>query len=230
MNILMPMAGLGTRMNCNTPKHLIPVAGHPMFLQALHTFLPAGDYQYIFVVREEHLAMTQPWAEHLNATWVTVPDVTSGPAATAWAAREMIPEHQPLWMLNCDQMFQWDAKLRFQDMAKYSAGVFTFTSTDPKCSYVKMQDGCAVEFAEKQVISTSALTGVHYWQQGRYFLDSCEQMLQDDVRVNGEHYISMSYNYLVQKMCVGEVLTQPEETILLGTAQELMNYETGTFK
>jgi len=228
MNIVMPMAGLGTRMNSNTPKHLIPVAGQPMFLQALQTFLPAGDHQYIFVVREEHLEMTQPWAEHLNVKWVTVPGVTSGPAATVWAARHQIDADEPMVTLNCDQMFHWDGTTRLKQAAKYSAAVFTFSSTNPKCSYVHQEQGCAVKFAEKQVISSQALTGVHYWSRGEHFLTSCEQMMQDDVRVNNEYYISMTYNYLVPSMCVGVVETRPDETILIGTEQELHDYERST--
>ncbi len=215
-------------MNSETPKHLIPVHGHPMFLQALHTFLPAADCQYIFVVREQHLAITQPWAEHLNAKWVTVPGVTSGPAATVWAARHQIDADEPMVTLNCDQMFRWDGKKRLAEAARYSAAVFTFPSTNPKCSYVQQQQGCAVKFAEKQVISSHALTGVHYWSRGEQFLTSCEQMMQDDVRVNNEHYISMTYNYLVPSMCVGVVETHPDETILIGTEQELRDYERST--
>lgn len=228
MNIVMPMAGLGSRMNCHTPKHLIPVHGHPMFLQALHTFLPAADGQYIFVVREEHLDVTQHWAGHLNAQWVTVPEVTSGPAATVWAARHHIDADAPMVTLNCDQMFHWDGRTRLAEAAEYSAAVFTFPSTNPKCSYVQQQHGCAVQFAEKQVISSHALTGVHYWSRGEHFLTSCEQMMQHDVRVNNEHYISMTYNYLVPSMCVGVVETHPDETILMGTEQQLRDYERST--
>lgn len=233
MNIIMPMAGLGTRMNSTMPKHLIPVNGKPMFLQALYSFFPDawdditfGHITLTFVVRNEHIRETREYIDHENINWVGLKNVTTGPAATVWEARKHIQPDEPLLTLNCDQMFIWNSRKRLAEISKYPAGVFTFPSSDPKCSFVKMDDGCAMEFAEKKVISNHALTGVHYWSQGQYFLDSCEQMLQDDVRVNNEHYISMSYNYLIPKMCVGIVETAPEETILIGTEQELRNYES----
>lgn len=235
MNIVMPMAGMGTRMNSITPKHLIPVNGTPMFLQALYSFHPniwdevvMGNINLTFVVRAEHIRDTREHIDHPNINWAVLKNITSGPAATVWEARKYIVPDEPMVTLNCDQMFRWDGRKRLGEAAKYSAAVFTFPSTDPKCSYVKQEQGCAVQFAEKQVISSHALTGVHYWSAGQHFLTSCEQMMKDDVRVNGEHYISMTYNYLVPSMCVGVVETSPDETILIGTEQELRDYESST--
>ncbi len=85
-----------------------------------------------------------------------------------------------------------------------------------------------MQFAEKQVISHLALSGVHYWNHGKDFISSCKKMLADDVRVNNEHYISMTYNYLLDDVCVGVVETPAEEITLLGTEQELLAYESRT--
>lgn len=227
MNIVMPMAGLGTRMNSQVPKHLITIQGVPLFLKALNTFWPTiwqHAVNIIFVVQEQHLAASQQHIQDQNVQWVTVNGVTSGPAATVMAARHLIDNKHPLFTLNCDQVFHWDAPRRLHQMTQHAAGVFVFPSQDAKCSYVRMEGDCAVEFAEKQVISPWALTGVHYWREGRWFVKSCEQMMQQDVRVRGEHYISMTYNHLVQDVCVGVVHVDEQETQLVGTEQELLQY------
>lgn len=227
MNIVMPMAGLGRRMNSTTPKHLITIQNQPLFLLALTSFCPHIwnlEVNIIFVVQEQHLAATQQHIQHRNVQWVTVNGVTTGPAATVLAARHLIDTEHPLFTLNCDQVFHWDATQRLHQMQQHPAGVFVFPSQDPKCSYVQIQDGCAVKFAEKQVISPWALNGVHYWGEGRWFVRSCDMMMQQDVRVNNEHYISMTYNHLVDDVCVNAVVLTPEETELVGTEQELQQY------
>jgi len=226
MNIIMPMAGLGSRMNRNIPKHLIPVNGHPMFLEALQTFHPDWmHHQIVLVMREEHLEMTRPFLTD-NMKVVVTQHITTGPAATALLAEPYITD-DVLFTLNCDQVFIWDGASRVADMMHLQAGVFVFPSMDVKCSFVKVDDtGCAVEFAEKQVISNLALAGVHYWKNGMDFINSCKQMLADDVRVNNEHYISITYNYLIDKMCVGINKVSTSEIVLLGTEQELNEYES----
>ena len=228
MNIIMPMAGLGSRMNRNIPKHLIPVNGHPMFLEALQTFHPDWmHHKIVLVMREEHLEMTRPFLTD-NMKVVVTQHITTGPAATALLAEPYITD-DALFTLNCDQVFTWNAKSRIDEMMQHQAGVFVFPSMDAKCSFVRLNDvGCAVEFAEKQVISNLALTGVHYWKHGTDFISSCRKMMADDVRVNNEHYISMTYNYLLDEMCVGVVETPVEEITLLGTEQELLTYESRT--
>jgi dTDP-glucose pyrophosphorylase len=228
MNIIMPMAGLGSRMNRNIPKHLTSVNHRPMFLEALHTFHPDWQqHQVVLVMREEHLEMTRPFLTD-NMNVVTTQHITTGPAATTLLAAPYIND-DALFTLNCDQVFTWDGASRIADMMHLQAGVFVFASMDAKCSFVQVNDaGCAVQFAEKQVISHLALSGVHYWKHGKDFISSCKKMMADDVRVNNEHYISMTYNYLLDDVCVGVVETPAEEITLLGTEQELLAYESRT--
>ena len=228
MNIIMPMAGLGSRMNRDIPKHLIPVNHRPMFLEALHTFHPDWmQHQVVLVMREEHLEATRPFLTD-NMNVVVTQHVTSGPAATVLLAEHYITD-DALFTLNCDQVFMWNGASRISEMMHLQAGVFVFPSMDAKCSFVQLNDaGCAMQFAEKQVISNLALSGVHYWKHGTDFIRSCKNMMADDVRVNNEHYISMTYNYLLDEMCVGVVKTPVEEITLLGTEQELLTYESRT--
>ncbi|NJO91140.1 MAG: hypothetical protein HC831_20860 [Chloroflexia bacterium] len=60
-------------------------------------------------------------------------------------------------------------------------------------------NGYGIRLAEKEVISDQALTGVHFWSKGKYFIESAEEMIKRDIRFGGEYYISLSYNILIEQ-------------------------------
>lgn len=231
MNIVMPAAGLGTRMHSGVPKHLIPIHGIPMFHHALMTFHPdiyaLGDVHVI--VREEHVSATQELLPDARIQVHGIPSLTTGPAMTLMMLRHIIDNEDALLTLNCDQIFHWDGQHRIHAMMSWDAGVFVTPSTSPSCSYVQMDDaGCAMQFAEKKVISPWALTGVHYWKHGCDFVASCRAMVDAKELVNNEHYISMTYNYLLHRRCIHPIIIPEHETILVGTHQELQRYASQT--
>jgi NDP-sugar pyrophosphorylase family protein len=205
MNIVIPMAGLGSRFPRDKyylPKPLIDVNGKPMISRAIESL--GMDGQYHFVLRnDEFLKITQDVISRTvdKPRFVVVDKTTDGPACSVLLFREFIDNEDELIVANCDQIMEWDSRLFFHNVRLYDGAVVTYYSDTDKNSYVKIdKHGRAVQFAEKEVISNISLNGIHYWKKGQYFVDSACDMIEADHRApNGEFYIAPSYNYMVNK-------------------------------
>ena len=58
--------------------------------------------------------------------------------------------------------------------------------------------GFISQVAEKNPISNHATTGIYYWQNGYDYVKYAEQMIERDIRINGEYYVCPVYNEAIQ--------------------------------
>lgn len=203
INILIPLAGEGSRFKAthNLPKPLIPINEKPMIAKAIESLGIVGKYH--FVVRNNEFMQ-----QTIGAIYSICPDpnivsvnyTPEGAAASALVIEQYIDKDAELIIANCDQIMNWDSYDVLSNMRKYDGAVVTVQDNDPKHSYVKTEDGVAVQFTEKQVISNNALTGIHYWKHAKYFFESAKRMIADGRKTaNGEYYIAPTYNYLIRE-------------------------------
>ena len=76
--------------------------------------------------------------------------------------------------------------------------VWTFNAVHPKWSFVKTNSrGFITEVAEKRPISDIATCGIYWYRKGSDFVKYAKQMIEKDIRVNGEFYIAPVYNELI---------------------------------
>jgi len=202
MNVLIPMAGAGSRFQAagyTFPKPLIDVEGKPM-IQVVVDNLNI-DATFIYVVQKEHrekynldtlLNLITP-----NCKIVEVDGLTEGAACTTLLAKEFINNDEPLVMANSDQFVEWDSNEFMYKMIeqKVDGGILTFTATHPKWSFAKVDEyGYVTEVAEKNPISDIATVGVYYWANGSDYVKYAEQMIEKNIRTNGEFYTCPTFN------------------------------------
>ena len=48
--------------------------------------------------------------------------------------------------------------------------------------------------AEKNTISNNATVGIYFWKKGSDYVKYAEEMIQKDIRVNGEFYVCPVFN------------------------------------
>jgi len=217
MNIVIPMAGLGSRFPRDKyylPKPLIDVNGKPMITRAIESL--DMDGQYHFILRNDgFLKITQDVIEKTvkNPRFIVVDETTEGPACSVLLFKEYINNSDELITANCDQIMEWDSKLFFHNVRLYDGAVVTYYSDTDKNSYVKLdKKGHAIQFAEKEVISNISLNGIHYWKQGQHFVSSATAMIEANDRApNGEFYIAPSYNYMIDAGLVVGIFHIPIE-------------------
>jgi beta-phosphoglucomutase-like phosphatase (HAD superfamily)/dTDP-glucose pyrophosphorylase len=206
MNILIPMAGAGSRFvaaGYTFPKPLIDVNGKSMIQVVVESLNMEG--QYIFIVRKEHydkynlkymLEMIAP-----NCKIVQVDHLTEGAACTTLLAKELINNNEQLFIANADQWIDWDSSdFMYSVQGKHiDGGILTFYNTHPMWSYAKVDENNFVtEVKEKLVISTHATTGHYHWSRGSDYVKYAEQMIQKNIRVNNEFYNCPVYNEAIQ--------------------------------
>jgi len=202
LNVLIPMAGAGSRFvnaGYTFPKPLIDVKGKPMIQLVVENLNIKANY--VYVVQKEHrkqynldtlLNLITP-----GCKIVETEGLTEGAACTALLAKEYIDNDKPLFFANSDQFCEWDSNEFMYKMNETDAdgGIVSFRATHPKWSFAKIDEqGLVTEVAEKNPISDIATVGYYYYKQGSDFVKYAEQMIEKNVRVNGEFYVAPVYN------------------------------------
>lgn len=236
MNILIPMAGLGTRFakeGFDLPKPLIETQGKTLVEHSVTSLGIEG--RYIFITRkydnpEHNRLLTKRLTEiSPNSIEIQLDHITHGAAETALAAKSHINNDEPLIITNCDQITDWDSKdfLEFISHPKIDGAVVTYPSDNPKNSFAIVDDNHVIKLVEKEVVSDIALIGVHYWKHGKEFVNSAEKLLENfNSEGRPECYISETYNFLIdQGLRIKHYHLETNEFIPLGTPYDLKIYE-----
>ena len=206
LNVLIPMAGAGSRFEkagYTFPKPLIDVRNKPMIQVVVENLNIKANY--IYIVQKSHrekynldtlLNLITP-----NCKIIEVEGLTEGAACTALLAKEHINNDKPLFFANSDQFVEWDSNEFMYKMNETNAdgGIVSFKATHPKWSFAKVgEQGLVTEVAEKNPISDVATVGYYYWKQGSDFVKYAEQMIERDIRVNGEFYVCPVFNQAIE--------------------------------
>jgi HAD superfamily hydrolase (TIGR01509 family) len=202
LNVLIPMAGLGNRFQLagyTFPKPLIDVFGKPMIESVVRSLNVEANY--IYIVQKSH---REKYHLDILLNMITngckiieVENVTEGAACTTLLAKEFVDNDNPLLIANSDQIITWNNDEFFYKMSENNidAGMLTFRSTHPKWSFAKLDShGFVTQVAEKEVISNIATVGVYYWAKGSDYVKYAEQMIEKNIRINGEFYVCPVFN------------------------------------
>ena len=237
LNIVVPMAGLGSRFTeagYKDPKPLIPVHGIPMIEVVINNLRPGTPHQFIFICQERHqrqygirnfLKSLEPGCDV-----ILLDGMTEGAACTVLTARQFINTDHPLMIANCDQWVNHSINdyLAAFDTTKYAGFIMTMKASATKWSYVKRDPTgrvCAV--VEKQVVSDEATVGVYNFAAGREFVSAAEAMIAANIRVNNEFYVAPTYTHLAQggnEIGTLSVGTEVEGMYGLGTPTDLERF------
>ena len=230
MNVLIPMAGAGSRFansGYTFPKPLIEVNGKPMIQVVVENL--NIDAHYIFLVQKEHyekynlkqlLNLISPECDIIQ-----VDGLTEGAACTTLLARDLINNDEPLLMANSDQFVEWNSNecLYAFTADAIDGGIVTFKATHPKWSFAKIgDDGFVTEVAEKNPISDNATVGIYFWKKGSDYVKYADQMISNNIRTNNEFYVCPVFNEAIaddKKIRVKQI----EKMWGIGTPEDL-NY------
>jgi NDP-sugar pyrophosphorylase family protein len=210
LNIVMPMAGLGSRFRqagFTVPKPLIEVRGRPMYAWATESLPLEQSTRLIFI-----LLASQPecpdlrrdiesrYARHQPVV-LTVPELTAGQAITVLRAREFINHDEPLLIHNADTAFDIDhswAERAWEE--KLDGALLVFPSQEKRWSFARENAaGFVEEVREKEVVSPCASTGTYWFRRGADFVRAAEARFHSGRREASEFYVGPLYNDLIAK-------------------------------
>lgn len=234
MNIIIPMAGAGSRFQktgVKDPKPLINVLGKTLIEHSIDSFNVEG--RFIFITREfDDPADNEKLSAILKhcrpeSIEIKLTAMTSGATESALFAKELIDNDDPLVIYNCDQLINWnpDDFLNFLKDKNPDAAVVLYNSKDPKNSFAEISDGVITNFVEKKAVSNHALIGFHYWAKGCDFISSAQKLIEY-FRVNGspECYVSETFNYMDTSQVKLPYHIANHLYIPLGTPEDVSKY------
>ena len=239
LNIVIPIVGLGKRFSdagYSVPKPLVIVEGKTILQHAVESLKVQG--KYTFVVRtsefsEKMIDVLRSCKPDCNI--VETSAMTSGSVSSILLAEDAINSEESLITTNCDQILKWDPVdfLSFCKRSQAHGVVCTYPFNDIRLfesspySFIHTNHfGRGLQLVEKEAISLNALCGVHYWKNGSSFVKSAKKLIEENKTINGEFYVSMTYNYLIRE---GKVVVPYSlyngEFFSLGTPEDVSKYE-----
>jgi NDP-sugar pyrophosphorylase family protein len=208
LNIVIPMAGLGSRFRdagFEKPKPLIDVRGRPMYAWATESLPLEKASRLIFI-----LLASQPEFPDLkrdiekryaarNPVVLSVPELTAGQAITVLRAKELIDNNEPLLIHNADTAFEADTGWTDKALAENLDGaLLVFHSNEKRWSFSRENSaGFVEEVREKEVISPWATTGTYWFRHGTDFVRTAEARFNSGKREASEYYVGPLYNDLI---------------------------------
>lgn len=241
MNILIPMAGAGSRFKkegYKISKPLILVNQKPMVVEST-THLPKGN-QYIYICRDNNIEednIDREIKKHYpKAQFIIVNGLTEGQASTCLLAKEEINNNEELIVGACDNGMIWDEKKFLLEKNDADCLVWTFRNNvtvvnKPEAygwvevneQYFAKRVSVKIPISENP-IKDHAVVGAFWFKKGKYFVDAAEKMIAKNRRINNEFYVDECINELIEiglKVKVFEV----DKYICWGTPNDLRTYE-----
>lgn len=232
INIVVPMAGRGSRfanVGYKMPKPLIDINGHHMIEYVINNIRPKQGYRFIFICLEEHIKKynLENMLKELEPNCIIVPvtHVTEGAACTVLLSENYINNDDALMIANSDQYVDTDINEYLSKMESNDGLIMTMPANDPKWSFIKINDaGYVTDVREKEVISNEATVGIYNFKYGKDFVLFAHQMIDNNIRVNGEFYVAPVYNEMIKEGKKIIYCNVGEKMYGLGTPEDLKTF------
>ncbi len=210
MKIIVPMAGIGSRLRphtLTTPKPLTLIAGKPIVQRLVEDIAQVVNQkinEIAFIIgpvakgfpgdTEERLLKI---ASDLNAKGsVFVQHEALGTAHAIQCAKDALDG--PCVVAFADTLFKADFTLD----ANADGAIWVKQVDDPSAfGVVKLKDGFITDFVEKptEFVSDLAIIGIYYFKNGEVLRDEIQYLLDNDIKDKGEYQLTNALENMKQK-------------------------------
>ena len=243
MHIIIPMSGIGNRFiqaGYKDPKPLVVVDGKPIIEHVCDLF-PNED-KFTFICNAKHLTETNMREVLLsikpNAKIVEIPNHKKGPVYAVSLIENLIEDDEEVIVNYCDFGTYWD----YKDFLKHTrdrdadGAIPSYKGFHPhmlgSTNYAFMRDDkqWMLEIKEKEPFTNNrmneyASNGTYYFKKGSYVKKYFKELMFKDINLNGEYYVSLIYNLLIQdnlKVSIYDI----QHMLQWGTPQDVEEYNT----
>lgn len=203
MDVIFPVAGLGTRLRPQTwskPKPLVSVAGKPMFEHVMDRIVPYEPNKVVFITGY------------------------LGDQIEAWA-REMYPQYELAFVEQPEMLGQTDAIIRTRELCDDDAlilfpdaifeadfsildgiesdgVIFTKVVEDPSALGVTLvENGYITKLIEKpaEPISNQATVGIYYFKEIADLYDAIDEQMRLGIKTKNEYFIADAIQIMIDR-------------------------------
>jgi glucose-1-phosphate thymidylyltransferase len=205
--IIIPMAGLGSRMRPHTwtrPKPLLYLAGKTVLDHALDQFssLPGlSEAEYVFIVSPNQGDMIQEHMQNVHPekkVHFVVQEHMRGQSDALMNAREFM--HGPILIAFSDTLIETNLKFLTDETADGIAWVKPMP--DPRRFGVAEIDaeGWVTRLIEKpsDITNNQVLVGFYYFHEGAELLNAIEEQVKRKISLKGEYFLADAINMLIE--------------------------------
>lgn len=242
MKIVIPMSGIGKRFleaGYKEPKPLIEVDGKPIVEHIVNLF--PGEKDFIFICNSEHLKQTNI-KEILTriapcSKIVEIPPHKKGPVYAVSYVFDMIGDDEEVIVNYCDFSKYWDYHDFLTHTRDRDAGgaIPSYKGFHPHMlgttnyAFIRDDKQWMLEIREKQPFTDNrmqeyASDGTYYFKKGSYVKKYFKQLMDEDINVNGEYYVSMIYN-LMKRDNLNISIYEIQHMLQWGTPRDLEEYQ-----
>lgn len=237
------MSGVGQRFidaGYKVPKPLIMVDGKPIIEHVCDLF--PGESKFTFICNSKHLAETnmreilkrlQP-----NSNIVEIPNHKKGPVYAVSCLEDLIKDDEEAIVNYCDFGTYWN----YADFLKHTrdrgadGAIPSYKGFHPhmlgSTNYAFMRDDkqWMLEIKEKEPFTNNrmneyASNGTYYFKKGSYVKKYFKELMDKDIHLKGEYYVSLIYNLLVEdglKVSIYEI----QHMLQWGTPEDVDEYNS----
>lgn len=243
MKIIIPMSGFGKRFldaGYIQPKPLLEVNGKPIIEYVVSMF--PSDSEFIFICSKEHLATTNMETilknSTPNATIVSIPSHSLGPVFAMTYILDYIHDNEEVFVTYADYYMEWN----FNDFIKkikegnFAGAVPSYTGFHPHLlrrelyGGILAENGIMKDYLEKHSFTFNPeeshhSAGAYYFNKGGLLKKYVKELLDSNLRHDGEAYVSMLYYLYLRdghKIYVPEV----KKFMQWGTPTDLEEFES----
>ena len=198
------------------PKYLIEIDGKKVIEHIVNLY--PKDSEFVFIINDKHQEETDivdvlnKLVERKNI--VTITRHKKGPVFSVSEFDYLIDDKEEVIVNYCDFSMYWDYNnfKEFVGTTECDGCVICYTGFHPHmlgsdnyafCSCDLDETNRIVEIREKQPftddkMSEFASTGTYYFRKGSYIKKYFKQLIDEDLNINGEYYVSLVYNLLIR--------------------------------
>jgi bifunctional N-acetylglucosamine-1-phosphate-uridyltransferase/glucosamine-1-phosphate-acetyltransferase GlmU-like protein len=201
-----------------------------------------GESKFTFICNSKHLSETNMRQVLLgikpNANIVEIPNHKKGPVYAVSLIEEYIEDEEEVIVNYCDFGTYWD----YNDFLKHTrdrdadGAIPAYKRFHPhmlgSTNYAFMRDKeqWMLEIKEKEPFTENrnnefASNGTYYFKKGEFVKKYFNELIRQDINLNGEYYVSLIYNLLVRdnlKVSIYDI----QHMLQWGTPEDVQEYNT----
>ena len=206
LKIVIPMAGLGTRLRPHTwskPKQLVSVAGKPVLDHVLDMLSTLPDPQNVELINivgylgdqiEDYMKEQYPNVE----SHFVLQENPRGQSHAIYLAREFLSG--PMMVVFADTLI--DTDLSFLSTEEFDAVAWVKPVPDPRRFGVAVLDqaGQVTQLIEKpqEMDNNLVVVGFYYFRSAEDLLTAIETQMERDIQLKGEYFLADAINIMLE--------------------------------